>query len=74
MLFHMLCEDDSQLLPGPCQSQARWLGPDGKKRCSLHHIQRFGHSEPLVRVEGYEPPKTPDDTPAEEPAEEPVST
>jgi hypothetical protein len=35
-------------------------------RCSLHQIQAFGHAEPLVRVEGYEPPRTPDEeqTPA----------
>jgi hypothetical protein len=23
----------------------------------MHHVQEFGHGEPLVRVEGYEPPK-----------------
>jgi hypothetical protein len=32
-------------------------------RCSLHHVQEFGHSEPLVRVEGYTPPRSPDDVP-----------
>jgi len=25
----------------------------------MHQIQEFGHAEPLVRVEGYKPPKTP---------------
>jgi len=38
-------------------SFARWIGPDGGKYCSLHFIQRFGHGEPLVRIEGYEPPE-----------------
>jgi hypothetical protein len=40
-------------------SQARWVGPDGEVYCSIHFIQRFGHGEPLVRVEGYEPPSEP---------------
>lgn len=52
----MLCQSESALLPGPCPSQARWVGPDGLVRCSLHHVQEFGHSEKLVRVEGYTPP------------------
>ena len=52
----MLCQSQSNLLPGPCASQGRWVGPDGLVRCSLHHVQAFGHAEPLVRVEGYEPP------------------
>jgi|SRR5215471_5686565 len=51
-----LCESTTPTLNGPCQSQARWVGPDGKVRCSLHQIQEFGHAERLVRVEGYEPP------------------
>lgn len=38
-------------------SAARWLGPDGKKYCSMHLINRFGHSEPLVRIDGFEAPK-----------------
>jgi hypothetical protein len=38
-------------------SAARWLGPDGGIYCSMHFIQRFGHNEKLVRIEGYEPPK-----------------
>jgi hypothetical protein len=25
----------------------------------MHQIQEFGHAEPLVRVEGYEAPRTP---------------
>ncbi|TFG36602.1 MAG: hypothetical protein E4H44_06550 [Candidatus Aminicenantes bacterium] len=37
-------------------SAARWLGPDGEKYCSMHFINRFGHSEPLVLIEDYEPP------------------
>jgi hypothetical protein len=41
----------------PCNAQGRWVGPDGRVRCSLHHIQEFGHRERLVRVEGYEPPE-----------------
>jgi hypothetical protein len=60
----MLCQSESTLLPGPCQSQGRWVGPDGKVRCSLHHVQEFGHAEPLVRVEGYTPPARPEPTPA----------
>ena len=38
-------------------SNARWVGPDGKAYCSMHFIQRFGHGEKLVRVEGYQPPE-----------------
>jgi hypothetical protein len=53
----MLCEADTPLAKiVPCNSQGRWVGPDGRVRCSLHHIQEFGHSEKLVRVEGYEAP------------------
>lgn len=37
-------------------SAARWLGPDGKAYCSMHFVNRFGHSEPLVKIEGFEPP------------------
>jgi hypothetical protein len=38
-------------------SHARWVAPDGSgDYCSLHFIQRFGHGEKLVPVEGYEPP------------------
>jgi len=37
-------------------SEARWIGPDGGEYCSLHFIQRFGHGEPLVRIEGFEAP------------------
>jgi hypothetical protein len=37
-------------------SEARWVGPDGAEYCSLHFVQRFGHSEPLVLVEGYQAP------------------
>jgi hypothetical protein len=55
----MLCQSESNLLPGPCQSEGRWVGPDGKIRCSMHQIQEFGHAEPLVRVEGYQAPKIP---------------
>jgi hypothetical protein len=58
-----LCETESNMLPGPCQSEARWLGPDGRKRCSLHQIQEFGHAEPLVKVPDYEPPRQPEPEP-----------
>lgn len=53
-----LCESSAPLTlaTGGCKAQARWVGPDGKVRCSLHQIQEFGHSEKLVRVEGYQPP------------------
>jgi hypothetical protein len=60
-----LCEADTNLLPGPCQSQGRWVGPDGKLRCSLHHIQAFGHGSPLIRVGNYEPPAVPEEQPVE---------
>jgi len=43
----------------PCNSAGRWVGEDGKVRCSLHHIQKYGHGSALVRVEGYEPPERP---------------
>jgi len=55
----MLCQSESNLLPGPCRSEARWVGPDGLVRCSLHQIQEFGHREPLVKINGYEPPRRP---------------
>jgi len=56
-----LCESSAPitLATGGCKSQGRWVGPDGKVRCSLHQIQEFGHGERLVRVEGYEPPARP---------------
>ena len=37
-------------------SHARWKGTDGEAYCSMHFINRFGHSEPLVKIEDYEPP------------------
>ena len=38
-------------------SRARWLAPYGDEAyCSMHFIRRFGHGEPLRRIEGYEPP------------------
>jgi len=38
-------------------SRARWLAPFGDEAyCSMHFIRRFGHGEPLRRIEGYEPP------------------
>lgn len=55
-----LCETENTILAGPCRSEGRWVGPDGKVRCSLHQVNEFGHSEPLVKVEDYEPPKTPE--------------
>lgn len=56
-----LCESSAPLTlaTGGCKSKGRWVGPDGKARCSLHQIQEFGHAEKLVRVEGYEPPAAP---------------
>lgn len=48
------CENDPTLGP---PSRSRWVGPDGEEYCSLHFIHRFGHSEPLVRKEGYESPE-----------------
>ena len=51
------CEADTPLAKiVPCGAQGRWVGPDGRVRCSMHHVQEFGHRERLVRVEGYEPP------------------
>jgi len=54
----MLCESNTPLtqITGGCKSQGRWVGPDGRVRCSLHHVQEFGHSERLVRVKDYQPP------------------
>lgn len=49
-----VCERNADTLGTP--SRARWVGPDGESYCSLHFVQRFGHHEKLVRVEGYEPP------------------
>jgi len=43
-----LCEASSALI-GPCSSEGRWVGPDGKKRCSMHHVAAFGYQERLVR-------------------------
>lgn len=55
-----LCQTENTILPGSCQSEGRWVGPDGKVRCSLHHVSEFGHQEALIRVENYEPPRTPE--------------
>ena len=53
----MLCQANTPLaVLVPCNSQGRWVGPDGRIRCSMHHIAEFGHGERLVRVEGYQPP------------------
>ena len=53
-----LCEADTPIAKiVPCHAQGRWVGPDGRVRCSLHHIAEYGHAERLVRVEGYEPPE-----------------
>ena len=53
-----LCESTAPitLVTGGCKAQGRWVGPDGKVRCSLHHIQEFGHGAELVKVEGYQAP------------------
>ena len=56
-LYCQVCERRTADLGRP--SHARWEGPDGKSYCSMHFIQRFGHGEKLVRVEGYEPPAAP---------------
>jgi hypothetical protein len=38
-------------------SRARWRAPYGDEAyCSMHFIRRFGHGEPLRRIDGYEPP------------------
>jgi hypothetical protein len=37
-------------------SVARWVGPDGNEYCSMHFVGKFGHAEPLVKVEGFEAP------------------
>ena len=39
-------------------STARWVGPDGEGYCSMHFVHRFGHQEKLVRIDGFEPPRT----------------
>jgi len=49
-----VCEANQADLGRP--SNARWVGPDGEEYCSMHFISRFGHSEPLVKIEDYEPP------------------
>jgi hypothetical protein len=59
------CEEQILSLGAP--SMARWLGPDGGIYCSLHFIQRFGHGERLVRIDGFEPPPdapTPEEAPS----------
>jgi len=63
----MLCQTTAPiaLATGGCPSQARWVGPDGRVRCSLHHIQEFGHGGALIRMNGYEPPAERPPTPAE---------
>jgi hypothetical protein len=54
----LVCESTAPLTlaTGGCRQSGRWVGPDGKVRCSLHQIQEFGHSSELVRAEGFEPP------------------
>jgi hypothetical protein len=49
-----VCETEP-ILGSP--SAARWAGPDGKEYCSMHFINAFGHGEPLVKIEDFEPPK-----------------
>ena len=49
------CVADQVRLGTP--SRARWLAPYGDEAyCSMHFVARFGHGEPLRRIEGYEPP------------------
>ena len=58
-MSHQLCPDcvvNQDQLGDP--SFARWIGPDGGNYCSMHFINRFGHGERLVPIEGYEPPAT----------------
>ena len=50
-----VCEGQILKLGQP--SYARWVGPNGRAYCSMHFIQRFGHDERLVRLDGYEPPR-----------------
>ena len=52
-----VCEAHSADLGRP--SAARWRGPDGNEYCSMHFINRFGHSEPLVRIADFVAPKEP---------------
>lgn len=49
-----VCEANQADLGRP--SNARWKGPDGGEYCSMHFISKFGHSQPLVRIEDYEAP------------------
>lgn len=51
-----VCVERQASLGNP--SESRWIGPDGGEYCSMHFIQRFGHSEKLVRIEGYVAPTT----------------
>ena len=53
--YCQVCE--SQILKLGQPSYARWVGPNGKAYCSMHFVQRFGHGEKLVKINGYEPPK-----------------
>jgi len=52
--YCFVCERNILRLGQP--SHARWVGPNGKAYCSMHFVQRFGHDEKLVRLDGYEPP------------------
>jgi hypothetical protein len=49
-----ICEANRADLGRP--SAARWIGPDGEPYCSMHFINRFGHSEPLVKIGDYVAP------------------
>jgi hypothetical protein len=55
----ILCQSSAPitLVTGGCKSSARWIGRDGKVRCSLHHVQEFGHRDRLIRFEDFEPPE-----------------
>jgi hypothetical protein len=50
-----ICEANRADLGRP--SAARWIGPDGNVYCSMHFVNRFGHSERLVKIEGFAAPK-----------------
>jgi hypothetical protein len=54
MTYCPSCQNDISLGE---PSVARWLGPDGNPYCSIHFTNRFGHGEPLVKLEDFEPPK-----------------
>jgi len=55
-LYCPMCVNDLRLGD---PSYARWVDPNGgPPLCSLHYVRLYGHGERMVRIDGYEPPRS----------------